>query len=252
MKIQNLHQPYIFKHNNGINIVVSEFINKIFSFKYGSDDTFEDYWKLCILDSDYNKTTIITPETIEFEQVIYTVIAECNGYINGNRISYVIGAHEMCDQKPLKYFLVDGDFDMNTKIVSNLAIVDRVRTGFIKDNKYVLDTKANTVLINDIVILDCSIYLDNVVRIIPVYGENKILFTGETEGIFKTLIFDITNNEVKVVEGVDNKNIYKSSVLLDNNIKIFAYTDKVFVGEATIDYVLNIENDYNLVDPNTL
>jgi len=252
MKIQNLHQPYIFKHNNSINIVVSEFVNKIFSFKYGSDDAFEDYWKLCILDSNYNKTTIITPSTIEFEQVTHTVIAECNGYINDGRISYVIGVHEMQDQKPLKYFLVEGDFDMGTKIVSNLSIVDRVRTGFIKDNKYVLDTKDNTVLVNDIVILDCGIYLDNVVRIIPVYGENKILFTGETDGVFKTFIFDITNNEVKIVEGADNKNIYKSSVLSDNGIKIFAYTDKVFVGKAEVDYVLNIEDEYTLVDPTIL
>ena len=248
MKINNLHQPYIFKHNNEINIIVSEFTNQRFSFKFGKDDVFEDYWKLCLLDSSYNKTTIETPNVITFENVNYEVIAECNGYINENKISYVIGVHKMEDHEPLKYFLVEGDFNIETKTVTNIMMWDRVRTGFIKNGKYILDVKSNDILLNNNVIFDCSPYLDNVVRIIPVYGENKILFTGEIENEFKTFLVDLDTNVVNKVESNNQENIYKSSIFIDENNKIFAYTDKVFVGDSQIDYVLNIENDYNLIN----
>jgi hypothetical protein len=248
MKINNLHQPYIFKHNNEINIIVSEFTNQRFSFKFGEDDVFEDYWKLCLLDSNYNKTTINTPNVITFENVNYEVIAECNGYINENKISYVIGGHKMEDQEPLKYFLVEGDFNMETKTVTNLMMWDRVRTGFIKNGKYVLDVKSNDILMDGTVVFDCSPYLDNVVRIIPVYDNNKILFTGEIDNTFKTFVVDLDTNEINKIEGTDQKNIYKSSIFVDDNNKLFAYTDKVFMGELQVDYILNIEDNYNLIN----
>ncbi len=248
MKINNLHQPYIFKHNNEINIIVSEYTNQRFNFKFGEDDVFEDYWKLCLLDSNYNKTTITTPNIITFENENYEVIAECNGFINENKISYVIGTHKMKDQEPLMYFLVEGDFDIETKTVTNLMMWDRVRTGYLKNEKYILDIKSNDILLNNNVIFDCSPYLDSVVRIIPVFNENKILFTGEIENVFKTFLIDLDTNVVKGVESNNQSNIYKSSIFDDENNKIFAYTDKVFVGESQFDYVLNIESNYNLIN----
>jgi hypothetical protein len=248
MKINNLHQPYIFKHNNEINIIVSEYTNQRFSFKFGEDDVFEDYWKLCLLDSNYNKTTITTPNIITFENENYEVIAECNGFINENKISYVIGAHKMKDHEPLMYFLVEGDFDVETKTVTNLMMWDRVRTGYIKNGKHVLDIKSNDILLNNNVIFDCSPYLNSVVRIIPIFNENKILFTGEIENVYKTFMIDLDTNMVKGVESDNQSNIYKSSIFYDENNKIFVYTDKVFVGESQIDYVLNIESDYNLIN----
>lgn len=248
MKINNLHQPYIFKHDNEINLIVSEFTNQRFNFKFGEYDTFEDYWKLCLLDSNYNKTTITTPTIISFESVDYNVIAECNGFVNGNKISYVTGVHMMVDQEPLKYFLVEGDFDIENKIVTNLDVKDMVRTGFIKNEKYVLDVKTNDILKNNITIFDCSLYLENVVRIIPVFGQNKILFTGEIDGIFKTFVIDLETNVVSKVEGTEQTNIYKSSIYDDGNNKLFAYTDKVFDSESQVDYVLNIEENYQLIN----
>lgn len=248
MKIHNLHQPYIFKHSNEINIIVSEFTNQRFSFKFGEDDVFEDYWKLCLLDSNYNKTTITTPNIITFENVNYEVIAECNGYVNENKISYVIGVHKMEDHEPLMYFLVEGDFDIETKNVTNLIIKDKVRTGFIKNGKYILDAKSDDILMNNDVIFDCSPYTQNVVRIIPVFGENKILFTGHSNDDFETFVFDADSNTVNKISGDNQTNIYKSSIFDDGNNKLFAYTDKVFVGESEVDYVLNIENNYNLIN----
>lgn len=248
MKINNLHQPYIFKYNNEINIIVSEFTNQRFNFIFGEDEVFEDYWKLCLLDSNYNKITINTPNIITFENINYEVIAECNGFINENKISYVIGVHEMKDQEPLKYFLVEGDFNMETKTVTNLMMWDRVRTGFIKNGKYVMDVKSNDILMDNVMVFDCSPYLDNVVRIIPVYDENKILFTGENNNTFKTFVIDLNTNEIKKVEGMDQTNIYKSSLFDDGNNKLFAYTDKVFMGESQVDYILNIEDNYNLIN----
>ena len=248
MKINNLHQPYIFKHNNEINIIVSEFTNQRFSFKFGEDDVFEDYWKLCLLDSNYVKTTINTPNIITYENENYEVIAECNGFINDNKISYVIGAHKMEDHEPLKYFLVQGDFDIETKTVTNLMMWDRVRTGFIKDGKYVLDVKSDDILKNNETIFDCSPYTQNVVRIIPMFGQNKILFTGVYEDNFETFLYDIDTNNVSKINGNNQTNIYKSSIFDDGEIKLFAYTDKVFMGESQVDYVLNIENDYNLIN----
>jgi len=248
MKIQNLHQPYIFKHNNEINIIVSEFTNQRFNFKFGEDDASEDYWKLSILDSNYIKSTINTPNTITYENENYEVIAECNGYLYENKISYVIGAHKMVDQEPLKYFLVQGDFDFETKNVTNLIIKDRVRTGFVKNEKYILDVKSDDILMNDTVIFDCSPYTQNIVRIIPVFDQNKILFTGQSDDNFKTFVIDLDTNIVNKIESDNQTNIYKSSIFDDGENKLFVYTDKVFVGESEVDYVLNIEENYNLIN----
>ena len=248
MKIQNLHQPYIFKHNNEINIIVSEFTNQRFNFKFGEDDVFEDYWKLAILDSNYIKSIINTPNIITYEYENYEVIAECNGYVNENKISYVIGAHKMEDQEPLKYFLVQGDFDFETKNVTNLIIKDRVRTGFIKNEKYILDVKSDDILMNNTVIFDCSPYTQNIVRIIPVFDQNKILFTGQSDDNFETFVIDLDTNIVNKIESDNQTNIYKSSIFDDGENKLFAYTDKVFVGESEVDYVLNIEENYNLIN----
>lgn len=248
MKINNLHQPYIFKHNNEINLIVSEFTNQRFNFKFGEDDTFEDYWKLCLLDSNYNKTTINTPTVIPFQGVNYNVIAECNGFVNGNKISYVTGVHMMVDQNPLKYFLVEGDFDIENKIVTNLEIKDMVRTGFINNEKFILDVKTNDILKNGNTIFDCSSYLENVVRIIPVFGQNQILFTGQVNDNFETFVFNLDTNNVNKINGVNQTNIYKSSIYDDGTTKLFAYTDKVFDGESQVDYVLNIEENYQLIN----
>jgi hypothetical protein len=53
---------------------------------------------------------------------------------------------------------------------------------------------------------------------------------------------------VNKVEGMEQTNIYKSSIYDDGNIKMFAYTDKVFDGESHVDYVLNIEENYQLIN----
>jgi hypothetical protein len=248
MKINNLHQPYIFKHNNDINLIVSEFTNQRFYFKFGEDDVFEDYWKLYILDSNYNKSIINTPNMIYYQNINYQVIAECNGYVNENKISYVIGVHEMEDQKPLKYFLVTGDFDIENRLVNNLIINETVRSGFIKNEKYVLDIKSDNIMVNNIAIFNCSPYLENVVRIIPVYGQNKILFTGQINNSFETFMYDMDTNVVNKINGVNQTNIYKSSIYDDGSTKLFAYTDKVFSGESQVDYILNIEDDYVLIN----
>lgn len=249
MKINNLHQPYIFKHNDNINIIVSEFTNQRFSFKFGEDDVFEDYWKLSLLDSNYNKITINTPSVFSFENENYEVIAECNGFYNDNKLSYVIGAHKMQDQEPLKYFLVVTDFNIENNIVSNFTIKDKVRTGFIKNDKYILDVKSNDIIINDnITIFDCSPYLENVVRIIPVCGQNKIVFTGEIDSNFKTFVVDLDTNIVNKIESINQTNIYKSSIFDDGINKLFVYTDKVFMGESKVDYILNIEDNYVLIN----
>jgi hypothetical protein len=61
-------------------------------------------------------------------------------------------------------------------------------------------------------------------------------------------MIDLDTNVVKRVESNNQSNIYKSSIFDDENNKIFAYTDKVFVGESQFDYVLNIESNYNLIN----
>jgi hypothetical protein len=249
MKIDNLHQPYIFKHNDNINIIVSEFTNQRFSFKFGEDDVFEDYWKLCLLDSNYNKITINTPNVISFENENYEVIAECNGFFYENKISYIIGAHRMENHEPLRYFLVTADFDIENNMVTNFTILNRVRTGFVKNNEYVLDVKSNDIIMNNnVTIFDCTPYLESVVRIIPMCNENKIVITGMNDNVFNTFLIDEETNNIKKIESINGKNIYKSSIYDDGINKLFAYTDKVFVGETQVDYILNIENDYVLIN----
>jgi hypothetical protein len=248
MQIQNLHQPYIFKHNNEINLIVSEYVDQKLNFKFGDDDVVEDYWKLHHLDSNFNKTIINTPNTIIYDNVQYYVIAECNGYFFNNKLSYVMGLHTKEDHHPMGYLMVMCDFDIENKTTSNLEFIDTVRTGFVNNDKITLNHKTNEILKNDEVILNCEIYLDSVTRIIPVYGQNQILFTGKNNENFETFLFDMDTNNINKINGVNQTNIYKSSIFDDGNTKLFAYTKKVFVGESQVDYVLNIEDDYILIN----
>jgi hypothetical protein len=101
---------------------------------------------------------------------------------------------------------------------------------------------------NNVTIFDCTPYLESVVRIIPMCNENKIVITGMNDNVFNTFLIDEETNNIKKIESINGKNIYKSSIYDDGINKLFAYTDKVFVGETQVDYILNIENDYVLIN----
>lgn len=246
MKIKNLHQPYIFKKNNQINLIVSEFLPDKLNFYWGDRLIQEDYWKLCHLDSDFKKTTINTPPQIIFEEEIYHVVQECNGFIDGDKISYVIGGHTKKDQDCTMFFLVQGDFDFDSKKVKDVVIKDRVMTGFLNDRKVIPDVNTKKILENNLVLLDYSEYFDELIRIIPVFGKKLILITGYKENNFQTIVLDLETKGLQRLEGLEKKYIYKSSILNDGEDKMFAFTEKTFQGDSKPDYLLNIENDFLL------
>jgi hypothetical protein len=245
MQIQNLHQPFVFKNDNKINLIVSEYTNQTLGFRYGKDYVQEDYWKLCHLDENYNKTNIITPSSFNINNITYHVIAECNGFVYDNKISYIVSIHPKFDNYPLISFLAYGNFDINTKSVSNVELLDAIRTGFIKDDIFTLN-KNNEIIKNGIKIFDLNPYIQNVVRIIPVYNKNKIIATNAYYNNYKSILIDLDNNDVKIIEINNNDNIYKSSILIDENVNIIAYTDKIFNGLSRPEFTLNIEENYTL------
>jgi hypothetical protein len=252
MNFTNQHQPYIFKNlNNEINIITSEFSSDGITFNFGDYQSTEDRWKLHILDSNYVKTIINTPNTITYEGITYDVIAECNGYIEDNIISYVIGGFDNINQNYL-YFLVSGEFNDNT--VSNLTVLGRHRTGFQKQNDVYTIFK-NQINRNNLP-LDINItpYIVSIVRIIPIYGHNKMLITGiDHMAKHITLLYDMDTNTLKKVTSPATENIYKSSIYNYDNVKLMAYTDKVYtsndynklqLSQSNYNYNLNIESDF--------
>jgi len=245
MQIQNLHQPYIFKHNDKVNLIVSEFTNEILEFKYGNEYVKEDYWKLCHLDENYNKTTLSTPNSFIINDVIHHVIAECNGFVYNNKISYIVGIHPKTDYSLFRYFLVVGDIDITTKMVYNVSLLNNVRTGFVKNDVY-LYNKNNQILKNNSSIFDLNPYINNVTRIIPVYNKNKIIVTNAYYDLYKSLLIDLDDNDVKIIEVNNDNKIYKSSILMDEETNMIAYTNKIFNGTSKPDFLLNIKENYTL------
>jgi len=256
MNIINQHQPYIFKNqNNEINIIVSEFMGTGITFEFGDYISSEDNWKLHLLDSNFIKTIINTPKTLTYDNISYDVIAECNGYIEDNNISYVIGGFDSLNSNYL-YFFVLGEFNHINNTVSNLEILGRYRTGFYKQND-IYTTVKNQIMKNNLPLnVDFSQYLNSITRIIPIYGYNKILVTGIDESLNNiTLLYDIDSNTVKKLTTPNNEYIYKSSIYDYDNIKLMAYTDKVFssvnynrfeLNQSIYNYNLTIESDFIL------
>jgi hypothetical protein len=257
MNITNQHQPYIFKNqNNEINIIVSEFMGVGITFEFGDYISSEDKWKLHLLDSNFTKTIINTPETLTYNDITYDVIAECNGYIEDNIISYVIGGFDKLNSY-YTYYLVTGNFDSITNTVTNLEVLGNYRTGFYKQND--IYTYFNHTIVKNNLPLNINLepHISLIVRIIPVYGHNKMLITGLDEtGINNiTLLYDIDTNNVKKLTTPDTEYIYKSSIYDFENIKMMAYTDKVFhntnngrfeLTQPTFNYNLMVDSDFIL------
>lgn len=260
MNIINQHQPYIFKNqNNEINIIVSEFMGNGITFEFGDYVTSEDRWKLHLLNSNFVKTIINTPETLTYNGIIYDVIAECNGYIEDNNISYVIGGFDKLNSY-YRYYLVSGKFNSITNTVYDLEVLGSYRTGFYKQND--VYTIMNTKIIKNNLPLDINLdeYLISIVRIIPMYEHNKILVTGIDDTISNiTLLCDVDLNTIKKITTPNTDNIYKSSIYDFDNVKLMAYTDKVFsssdssdnsgrfeLNQTNYDYNLTIESDFIL------
>jgi hypothetical protein len=260
MKIENLHQPYIFKNTNDkINIIVSELTDNTLTFQFGEYTSFEDSWKLHLLDENYNKSVINTPKNINHHGNIYEVIAECNGYIEDNTISYVIGGFNE-ELSHYYHFLVKGNYDFATNTVSNLELLDNFRTGFYKKMDLYSVRENTKLLINSTLLFDFEPYLLGVTRIIPMYGHNKILVTGiitteqKTFGNI-TLVYDTDSNSVTKLQTNDTDMIYKSSIYDYENVKLMAYTDKVYtttnnlrsqLTQTNYDYNLNVDSDFIL------
>lgn len=261
MNITNQHQPYIFKNqNNEINIIVSEFMGVGPSFEYGEYMTSEDRWKLHLLNHNFDKTIINTPETLTYNGITYDVIAECNGYIENNKISYVIGGLDKLNSL-YDYYLVSGDFNTITNTVSNLEVLGKYRTGFYKQNDVYTFLNHKIIKNNLPFNVDFFPYLSVIIRIIPVYGHNKILVTGiDITGYNNiTFLYDIDSNTLKKLTTPETNNIYKSSIYDLDNTKMIAYTDKVFssnnnnnnngrfeLTQPTYDYNLMVDSDFIL------
>lgn len=262
MKIDNLHQPYIFNNvDNKINIIVSEYTPNILTFNYGEYTSTEDGWKLHLLDENYNKTIINTPKTISHNGYVFDVIAECNGYIDGDNISYVIGGFS---EKASLYthFLVTGKYNFTTNSVSNLEYLENHRTGFYK-NMDIYSIFINTKLFkNTIELFDFKDHVLGITRIIPMYGHNKILVTGTIVTEIKTishitLVYNVDSNSVTKLQTSDTDRVYKSSIYDYNNVKLMVYTDKMFnsnnsfksqLTQTNSDYTLNVESDFILTE----
>lgn len=248
MKIENLHQPFIYKNNqNEINLIVSEFPKETVQYKYGGTDIYQEVWKLHHLDSSYNKTIISTPSSIVVGDVYYDVVAECNGFLYNNKISYVIGGLHLDNNFSAKFrfFLVKGDFNDQNKSVTNLEIIDNARTGFIKEEKYTISD--SHIIKNDSEqIFNYQNQLDGIARIIPIYNSNKIIYTGNKDNNNRSFLYDMDLNILKQIKNTKMENIYKSSIYDDGNSKLFAYTEKIVINQIENEYILNIEDDYFL------
>lgn len=249
MIIQNLHQPYLFKNTDKINLIVSEFMNKNYTLTFGGNTILEDCWKLHHLDENYKKTLIQTPEFILYKNNYYKVIAECNGYVDKNNLSYVAAVHDGQENSPLQFLLIIAEYDIINHKTYNHNIITKTRTGFIKNNNiFSIDKTFNKITKNDVFIFDYTNYLDEFIRLIGKYNEDVILFTGIKNNDWKTYSFNLNDNTLSILKNKNNsESIYKSSIIENENDGLIAYTDKVFREKFVNDYFLYIENEYNLI-----
>jgi hypothetical protein len=154
--------------------------------------------------------------------------------------------------------LVSGEFNNNT--VSNLNVLGRHRTGFHKQNDIYTINK-NKITRNNLELdINLNPYLISIVRIIPIYGHNKMLITGTdhtTNHI--TLLYDLGNNTLQKITTPTTDHIYKSSIYDYDNTKLMAYTDKIYstdnyeklqLSQSSHNYNLNIESDFILSELN--
>jgi len=248
IKINNLHQPYLFVRDGNVMIFVSEFQNQKLPITFGNDHIFENYWKIKLLDSDFNIENVVTPETIEYNNKIYFSIQECNPFIDGNKISYIIGGHTKENNSPMLFFLVQGDFDFDTKIVSNVQIMSRGRSGFIIGNKIFMMDSINVLLkLNETPIFSMAQHLDSIIRIIGVFGENKVIVTGVKNTVYRSFLVDLENNTIGKIKNLSDEDvIYKSSIIGDENMGMLVYTTKIFEDISKADYTLNVEVGYKI------
>lgn len=230
-------------------IIASEFQNEKLPITFGSDHIYENYWKIKILDSDFNVTNVITPETIEYNNKVYFSIQECNPFVYGNTISYIIGGHTKENNSPMLFFLVQGDFNNETNIVSNVKIIGRGRTGFIIDDKIFMVNNVETeIIMNGDSIFQMKSYLDYIIRIIGIFEENnKIIVTGKKDNFHRSFLIDLQQQKINKIKNLDESDvIYKCSILGGDEIGMLAYTTKVFEVDSKPDYTLNIEIGYKL------
>ncbi len=234
-------------------MIVSELLNTDFEFVYGGGIIKDDMWKLRYVDDKFNVTNINTPSIISFRGYDLHVVAECSGFLIGNKISYIIGAHTKKIEDNYTYFFVKGDFDYNNKNVYNLEIIaDGVRSAFInKDKIYAHNHNNNNIYLNGDFLFDANTILPTTtIRIMGVYGnDNEIIITG-INNHFESYLLNVNDLSYKKILNKDgNSQIYKSSILVDGDNKLLAYTDKIFNNVNNLNdcsYYLYYDNDFIL------
>lgn len=246
MKIQNLHQPFVFEEDGEIKIISSQILSDTFDFKFGNYDVNENYWKLKILDLENTIINIVTPSSITINNVFYHIVAECNGFLYDNKLSYMIGVHTKNDNEPLYLYLVVGDFNVLTKTVTNLSSVGRVRTGYVKGSDvYTVDFINNILTINQTPVFDYSSYINSTARIIGVHNDNRIIITGYKNEEFVSYVYSPTEKTFLKLKNTDGNNIYKSSFYGDNINGVLAYAKRENFNK-NITYELTVSIGYDL------
>lgn len=253
MIIQTLHQPFVFVDNNNVKIISSQTPVEKLLFQFGDSSVIEEYWKLKMLDINGNITNIVTPSTITINDVSQNVIAECNGFIYNNKISYIAGVHNGQNNIPMYYYLVVGDFDFNTNTVSNLTIIDNDRTGYVKGSDiYHVDYRTSSIMNNGSIIFSLSGYLDLIIRIIGVHDENKMIITGNKNGVLKSYVYSLDTEELFLLKNAEDENIYKSSYLGNEEEGVLVYAERITLGPNDFQHNLNIVTGYILETPEPL
>jgi hypothetical protein len=244
---KNHHQPFLFKHGNDLGIITSKFLNKTYSIPYGGSVVHENCWQLFHIDPFTDIETVIrTPKSFNIDDIANDVVAECNGYIyktNEFRMSYVVSLYNKIPRTPLRLYLVDSSYDLNTKVVSNPIIIpiNFHRTVF-KHSGNIIKIYDDNLYVNDEAKIDLTKEFTEIVRVIGVWNNpDQYLVTGSSNGSFKSIIYDKQMNDYRRLNLGNLTNIYKSSLLYSENGTTVAWTDKVFRNVNEADYYLNVE-----------
>jgi hypothetical protein len=248
MKFKNLHQPYLFRKNDKVHLIVSEILTEKFEFVFGGGKMKEEMWKLRYVDENFNITNIETPRYFDYYGEKIYVVAECSGFINGDNISYVIGGHNKEIEGQYTFFLVKGKFNFENKSVENFEIIsDGVRAAYINNNKiYAFNQYNDNIYLNGEFLCNTKNMLNSVVRIMGVYdNEDEMIVTGFNDDYESFILNTKTLEHKKILTNNNNNVIYKSSIIGNGNDGLLVYTDKVFT-DTENEYYLNYENGYNL------
>lgn len=232
--LNNSSQPFLFKQLNNDIYILYCFSDTLQTRYFGSDSYRFKPWIIKGINLSTHDEFIVFTE--KNHETYGTVVIECNPHLsvdqNGNGKLYYTAGFAINDTSPISYYICCMTINnFNFSNLTNFSVLYPAFTGIqIDENEYIYANKYDfrpQERLTRINVLNHNqstydIIFDEILRLVPLYDEDNFIVTGK---INDTNISYLLNNDFtvnKVITNQNNENIYKSSILKNDNL--LAYT----------------------------